>query len=161
MHSAPAVSFPVGRSRFEAWLTGSVILCGFLVVSIWCLQVDALGWRHWLAVAFWLVTAWMAAWHWWHTPKGSLAWDGAAWYWAVKTQSLMVAPEVVMDLQQLVLLRLRSPADARVTWVWLDQALNPLRWVALRRAIYARARRSGVDSVDALGLPDVASRRVR
>lgn len=160
MHSAPAVSFPVGRSRFEGWLTGSVIVSGLLAVSLWCLQADALGWRQWLAAALWLMTAWLVGWRWWHSPKGSLAWDGTAWYLAVGDQPLVVVPDVVMDLQQLVLLRLRAPADARVTWVWLDRALNPLRWLALRRAIYTRARRSSGDLVEARSSPDDVSRRV-
>ena len=160
MHSAPAVSFPVGRSRFVAWMTGSVIVCGFLVVSVWCLQVDALGWRQWLAATLWLMTSWLAGWHWWHTPKGNLAWDGAAWYWAVGAQALVVVPEVVLELQQLLLLRLRAPSDAHVIWIGVEQALNPLRWVALRRALYSRARRNGGDSVDALRSPVDALRRV-
>ena len=83
MHSAPAVSFPVGRSRFQAWLTGALIACGVLAVSTWCLQADVLGWRQLLAAALCLMTSWLAGWHWWHTPNGKLAWDGAAWHWAV------------------------------------------------------------------------------
>ncbi len=160
MHSAPAVSFPVGRSRFQGGLIGLLIACGVLTVTAWSLQADALGWRHGLAASVCLATSVWAAWHGWHTPKGSLAWDGAAWYWAVDAQSSVVAPEVVIDLQQLVLLRLRDPAGAFVTWVWLDEALNPLRWVALRRALYTRTRRPGDASVDALSSPDDALRRV-
>ena len=34
-------------------------------------------------------------------------------------QSWLVVPEVVMDLQQVVLLRLCATTDGRVTWVWL------------------------------------------
>ncbi len=160
MHSAPAVSFPVGRSRFEGWLTGGVIVCGFLVVSTWCLQADALGWRQWLAVVLWLVTSRLAGSNWWHSPKGSLSWDGAAWSLTVEAQSFVVVPEVVVDLQQLVLLRLRDPAGIRVTWVWLDRVSKPLRWVALRRAIYTRARPGVGDSVNAQNSSDDVVGRV-
>lgn len=140
MHSAPAVSFPVGRSRFQACLIGSLIACSVLTVSTWCWQTDVLGWRQVLAATFCLMTAGLAGWHWWRTPNGSLAWDGASWYWAEGAQSLLVVPDIVMDLQQVVLLVVRTPADARVNWLWLDRKLNPARWVALRRAIYTRTR---------------------
>jgi len=160
MHSAPAVSYPVGRSRFQACLIGSLLVCGILTVSTWCLQVDALGWRQWLALTLCLMTSWLAGWHGWHTPKGSLAWDGVAWHWAVGTQSLVVVPELVMDLQQLVLLRLRASNDNHVTWVWLDRELNPPRWVALRRAIYTRARGTGDLLADGAGSPVDAVRHV-
>ena len=160
MHSAPAVSFPVGRSRFQSGLVGALITSGILVVTVWTLQADALGWRHWVAAIVCLMTSVMAVWHGWHAAKGHLTWDGAAWYWGVDAESQAVTPEVVIDFQHVVLLRLRDSAGAFVTWVWLDHALNPLRWVALRRAIYTRTRRPGDDSVDALSFPDDALRRM-
>lgn len=157
MHSAPAVSFPVGRSRFQGSLVGVLIMCCVLTVTAWSLQADALGWRHWVAVsACWATSVW-AVWHEWRTPKGNLAWDGGAWYWAVDAQSLTVVPEVVIDFQHLVLLRLRDPVGTFVTWVWVARAFNPLRWVALRRAIYTHTRRH--NATDVLSLLDEAPRR--
>ena len=161
MHSAPAVSFPAGRSRFQGYLIGSLIAFGALAVSTWCLQADTLGWRQLLAATLCLMTSWLAGWHWWQTPKGSLAWDGTAWYWTMGAQSLVVVPEVLMDLQQLVLLRLHAFADARVTWVWLDREQNPSRWVALRRAIYARARVIGAVLADVASPPVDAGRHMQ
>lgn len=160
MHSAPAVSFPVGRSRFQAYLIGALVACGVVTVATWCWQVDALGWRQWLAVTSCLMTSGLAGWQWWHTPKGSLTWDGAAWYRAVGAQSLVVVPEVVMDFQQLVLLRLCASEGARTSWVWLDRELNPSRWLALRRAIYTRSRGTGELMVGAVRPPVDAVRRV-
>lgn len=160
MHSAPAVSFPVGRSRFQSSLVGVLISCGVLTVTAWSLQADALGWRHWVAVSACLATSVLAVWREWHAPKGHLAWDGAVWSWVGDAQPVVVMPEVVIDFQHLVLLRLRDPAGTFVGWVWLDRALNPRRWVALRRAIYARTRRRGASASDILTSPDDAPRRV-
>ena len=61
-------------------------------------------------------------------------------------------PEVVLDFQRTVLLRLCATEDASVTWVWLDRAFAPARWMALRRAIYDRARPSD-DPLAAVGSP--------
>ena len=162
MHSAPAVSFPVGRSRFQGGLLGVLIVSGALTVVAWSLQADALGWRHGLAASVCLAVSALAVWHGgWRSPKGHLAWDGAAWYWAVDAQSVVVVPEVVVDFQRVVLVRLRDPAGGFVTWVWLDHALNPRRWAALRRAIYTRNRRRGdsATATDVLASPDNAPRR--
>jgi hypothetical protein len=160
MHSAPAVSFPVGRSRFQGYLIGALMACGVVTVATWCWQADAMGWRQWFAVAMCLITSGLAGWHWWHTPKGSLTWDSAAWCWTVGEQSWVVVPEVVMDLQQLVLLRLGATGGTRATWVLLDRELHPSRWLALRRAIYTRVRGTGDLMADVASPPVDAVRHV-
>lgn len=141
MHNAPAVSFPVGRSHFQGAFVGSISACGALAVSAWSLQVDTLGWRQALAAGLWLTTSMIVGWSWWQTATSSLSWDGFAWHWTEGERSVVKLPELVLDLQFAVLLRLRGADDSDdVAWVWLDRVSNASRWMALRRAIFSAVK---------------------
>ena len=140
MHNAPSVSFPVGRSRFQGWLIGLLVGLGALSVFAWSVQADSLGWRQWLAASLCVTTSIWNIWSWWRCPVGSISWDGVAWCWTVGERSVVVLPEMVLDLQFAILLRLPTTEETGVTWLWLDRATNSLRWMAVRRAIYSRAR---------------------
>ena len=138
MNSAPAVGFPLGRSRFQAWLIGVVLGLGGAVVMLWLVHSDGGDGRQYLALAGWL---WAAGWmglEWWRTPQGTLQWDGVAWTLLIGSRSVLVVPAMVLDFQRMVLLRLQ--ATGSVTWAWLDQSNCPARWLALRRAVYEPAR---------------------
>lgn len=148
MHNAPAVSFPVGRSRFQGGLLGVLAGLGFLSVLVWGFVSDSLGWRHWTAVCSCVVIFAWVGWSWWRTDIGSLSWDGVVWHWEVAARSVAVLPEAVLDLQSALLLRLQVAGGGRVVWVWLDCASNPFRWLAMRRAIFGRIRRDEAPSMD-------------
>jgi len=139
MHNAPAVSYPMGRSRFHGFL---VLLCapvGALLLLAWSYQADDLQWLHALAAFIWLLTVVMAGWQWRRTPAGKLVWGDAAWCWVVAGQSHRVTPEVTLDLQHLMLLRLVGRADRSVWWLWPERRADPLHWQALRRALFSRS----------------------
>jgi hypothetical protein len=161
MHSAPAVVFPVGRSHFEVWLIGALISCeGFAWLS-WCLSVDAIGWSQIYAGALVVVFSVWLLMSWWRTPQGRLSWDGMAWALCMNGQTTAVNPELVFDLQLVMLLRLGEPESTRARWVWLERASSSLRWFALRRAVHqppvppeGRALEFGEPSV---GMPGRAS----
>lgn len=140
MHNAPSVSFPVGRSRFQGQLIGWLVGLGVLTVFAWCAQAENLGWRHWFAASLCLTTATWSGWSWWRTPIGSVSWDGVVWRWTTGARSVVVVPEPALDLQVAILLRLPVTADTGVNWLWLERTSNSPRWMALRRAIYSRAR---------------------
>lgn len=162
MHNAPAVSFPVGRSHFQGVFLGLLVACGALAVSVWSWQVDALGWRQALAAAVWLATSMRVGWSWWQTAMGSLSWDGFAWHWAVDRRSVVILPELVLDFQSAVLLRLRGAEDrGTVAWVWLDRVSNAARWMALRRAIYSRVKLADDVLSGFASSPEASARWVR
>lgn len=140
MHNAPAVSFPVGRSPFQGGLLGLLIGLGFFAVVIWTFESENPDWRHCMAACSCVVISVWVGWSWWRTAIGSFSWDGVAWHWTVGTQSVRVLPETVLDLQSTLLLRLHVDENRGIAWVWLDRASGPSRWMALRRAIYCRAR---------------------
>ena len=138
MHSAPSVSYPAGRSRFAAALLLLAWLLGGAAVALWWLQPRTEGWR--LGTA-WLVLAAagaFAAWSWWHSVPGTLAWDGETWSWSDGRREHTGLVEVSLDLQHCLLLRWRSENALR--WLWLERAGGAERWDDLRRAVYSRAR---------------------
>jgi hypothetical protein len=139
MHNAPAVSFPVGRSRFQGGLIATLASAGFFTVLVWAWQSDVLGWLQGVGLGLWVASFVWAAWQWWRTPEGSLSWDGMVWTWASFGSSVVVLPSVHLDLQRAMLLRLRTE-EGLTSWVWIERTRHPVRWMAIRRAIHARVR---------------------
>jgi toxin CptA len=138
MHSAPSVSYPVGRSRFAAGLLLAVWLSGAACVMLWSAQVRAPGWQLVASVLLVLAAGLCAAWNWWQAPQGDLSWDGENWNWSAAGQEAGGSVEVSLDLQHWLLLRWSGGNASR--WLWLERARSLERWEDLRRAVYSRAR---------------------
>ncbi|WP_225784060.1 hypothetical protein [Xenophilus sp. Marseille-Q4582] len=143
MRSAPSVSFPVGRSRFEGGLLLALGLAGGAALALWMAQAVApAGWKAgalagWLAGCAWAWRQWRA------TPVGRLDWREEGWFWAragegaaSEPSPLPAPPRVVLDLQHVLLLQ--APGFAP-RWFWLARRDDPACWNALRRAAHARA----------------------
>ena len=79
MHNAPAVSFPVGRSRFQACCRLGVWVAGAAVCMYWASVMDVVGWRHALALVMPVAAGAAAWWSWRHRASGRLHWDGQYW----------------------------------------------------------------------------------
>ena len=151
MRNAPSVSYPVGRSAFQAGVIVVLGLLGALALLLPLLWFPSVpGWV-WVAGAllwlFWSGWAWL---NWSRAPRGRLHWDARAlpatgtragvWRWlaegvpAVELQTL----EWVWDAQHVVLLRPRGTGQ-RLPWLWLEGRCEPARWDDLRRALTAHA----------------------
>lgn len=146
MHNAPSVMYPVGRCAFPGQLL--LVLAAAVGASLWGWRGSGVGTWLWLATLagalFWL--AW-ALHTWWRAPTGQLHWDAlapglqsteaGAWFW-LDSMGLAAQPvlgvEQALDLQRVVLLRLRSTALVP-RWVWVQQPSDPARWLDLRRAL--------------------------
>jgi hypothetical protein len=137
MHSAPAVSYPVGRSRFHGLLVAMIAASSAVLLMMWVIRSDALQTRHLAAVVLWLASLGLAAWHWLRTPTGSLAWDGLGWIWTCQTESCAVVPEVTLDTQGSLLLYLHTQ-DGNSLWAWPQRKTLPQRWLPFRRALFGR-----------------------
>ena len=153
MHNAPAVSFPVGRSRFQAWFLGAAWLAGAAACAYWGSVMGATGWRLGLALALPLgagVAAW-ASWAGWQCKVGGiLHWDGVCWRLEMATLSPTLASSsaatsalsgnlaVHLDFQGFLLLSMRFE-NGGIRWLWLDQCAELTRWQAFRRAVYSSA----------------------
>jgi hypothetical protein len=137
MHNAPSVSYPAGRSRLAAALLLGVWLLGCAAVVLWHLHgPDA--WRLAAMLAALCASGAYAAWHWWHAPTGTLAWNGEGWTWSVQPEATAANLEIGLDLQRSLLLRWRVGRASQ--WIWLDRETRAERWDDVRRAVYSRAR---------------------
>ena len=134
MYSAPSVSYPVGRCRFEAMALAVLGGVALGILTLWSLAFPP-GWRQ---VAGWLVFAGclvLASRVWWHSVHGNLRWEGGTWSFA-SGATLLVGPlSVALDLQSVLLVR--SSLTRR--WFWLEARSAPSLWPDLRRAVYSRA----------------------
>lgn len=149
MHSAPAVTYPVGRSRFHGCLLLLIGLTGLLLGVLWQQQGNSDGWRMGLYALTGLCAGFVAVLAWYRTPGVDLRWDGQTWNATVR--ELPISGKVTMhfDLQFCMLLSLRSEGGHRI-WFWPERSRDPGHWNALRRAVYSHApagRRSGAVGV--------------
>jgi toxin CptA len=139
MHNAPSVTYPVGRSRIQGWLTLCLWLLGLATVLGWCSHVDAPNWRQYLALACVLGAGAVALQGWRRMPVGTLRWDGQQWFWGAAGEPVGVTVVCRLDLQRHMLLQL-CPQLGRPMWCWAASAELPERWHGLRRAVYSPAR---------------------
>ena len=154
MHNAPAVSFPVGRSRFQGWLLSAAWLAGAAACAYWASVMDGMGWRHALAFAMPLAAGAAACAGWQRQVSGTLHWDGVCWRLemaalkptfasmsaatSAPTSALTGNLAVHLDFQGFLLLSMRLETGG-VRWLWLDQCAELTRWQALRRAVHSSA----------------------
>ena len=136
MHKAPAVDYPVGLSRYLNLVFFSVWFVVAGVYVVWWFLVDRIGWQHALATAATLIAAALSIRAWGASSTGRLQWDGQSWWW--DTGEFRASGEIMprLHLQGLMLLEFSSHSGVR-HWLWLQQRVAPLRWSALRRAVYA------------------------
>jgi toxin CptA len=138
MHSAPSVTYPVGRSPFAGVLLLVIWLAAAAAIAFW--WNHASGWRLGAAALLWLASGLLAARHWWRSPAGAVAWDGDSWNWAGGDGPDNGMLEVSLDLQRSMLVRWAGEGASR--WFWLQRASRTERWDDLRRAVYSRAAAS-------------------
>jgi toxin CptA len=135
MHSAPSVTYPMGRSPFAGALLLVIWLAAAAAIGFWWSQTS--GWRLATAALLWLSSGMWAAVQWWRSPTGAVAWDGETWSWSAGQMSDSGVLEVSLDLQRSMLVRSAGKGASR--WFWLERASRAERWDDLRRAVYSRA----------------------
>lgn len=150
MHSAPSVTFPVGRCIWYGMTFVLLAAMGLCALGAWFGFDGRRGGIPWPGLAgavLWLAWVIFAAWTWYRAPAGHLRWsasDGSGpdafkgtWHWhsvSCPEGAALRGVEQMLDLQVVALLRLHN-ADALYRWVWVERARDPVRWSALRRAI--------------------------
>lgn len=161
MHSAPSVSYPVGRSSRHAHrLLLAIGSAGACAAALTAWQLQHVGWRTALLGASVLLAGFGLR----HGGTGRtqgpavLHFDGSGWALTgtgrTPSVSLQAArAEVCLDFQSLMLVRLQQVGGAR-RWLWLDAGSEPAQWSDLRRAVYSRAPSTVPDSDPAV--PSVA-----
>jgi len=122
----------------------AIWIAGAAGVGLWFARVQASTGLRTLAAAAVVVAGGAAAVGWLRSAAGAagqqvLAWDGQYWTLGGAGQVPQRASNafVHIDLQALMLVRLAEPGG-RMQWLWLERRRAPGRWLALRRALYAR-----------------------
>ena len=133
MHSAPSVTYPVGRSRFAGALLLVIWLAAAATLALW-IKSGASGWRPGAAALLWIASGAWAVGHWWRSPTGAVAWDGESWNWTARDGVGTGMLEVSLDLQRSMLVRWAGEG-AGAQWFWLERASRVERWEDLRRAV--------------------------
>jgi toxin CptA len=136
MHSAPSVTYPVGRSPFAGLLLLAIWLAGAAALMFWWMSGPSSS-RLGAVVLSWLASGLWAARQWWRSPIGAVAWNGESWNWAAGETGDNGVLEVSLDLQRSMLVRWAGKGASR--WFWLERASRADRWDDLRRAVYSRA----------------------
>lgn len=154
MLAAPHLEFPVQPSARATGLTWALWLGAVSLQLAWSVQTEGEGpiWA-WLALGLASLALLLQGLR---PVRGRMIWDGA-WHWQSSAYPMGTAlawPEVVLDFQRLMLLRLRNADGARWT-VWVDAAADSASWLDFRRALFSQARfRAGLsDGSDASRAP--------
>ena len=140
MHSAPSVTYPVGRSRGATRLLLLLWALGACCAGASCYLIDSSGWRQLLLVFSVVFSGVAAGFGLRRDGVGVLHFDGLHWSLTGAHASRGVHAArvlVALDFQSLMLLRLSEPGRAR-RWVWAEQRALPERWRDVRRAVYSR-----------------------
>lgn len=136
MHSAPAVSYPVGRSSMRALLLLLPLTVGGVVGLLWVGQAERPGLVHGWALLAWGGSAVAVFLELRRPCQGLLRWDGQEWRWETAGHGSVGTVRVRLDWQRGLLLEFRH-LDGAVSWLWPERQTAPLQWDALRRAVYA------------------------
>jgi hypothetical protein len=136
MHNAPSVSYPVGRSHFQAGLLVLMVLAGLIIDLFWSSQA-IWGWRQGLVGVSLCLAVVFALHEWQRTPQGTLTWDGLGWCFNEGQHAVVGGVTVSLDLQFILLLRL-SPNKGSPLWLWAERRRQAPLWLALRRAVFSR-----------------------
>lgn len=137
MRHAPSVNAPVGRFSWGVPLAALAWTLGAGTLVAWAC-VTPPGPRHALVALVLLGCAVAAYLDSRRGGAGRLAWDGAQWQWEAGGQAQVVCPEVCLDLQSVMLVRLR-PLAARTApahWRWFSARQDRANWQDLRRALH-------------------------
>lgn len=134
MHRAPAVNFPVRRSRRQAGLIVCVSLLAAASLAVFVWEQNALDLRTAIFGMTIVVVGSIALFGWRHAPQGNLRWTGEHWYWSGFPERAVCSLALLMDLQSVVLVKVTADTHAPV-YLWLEAAPGEANWRAVRRAI--------------------------
>lgn len=152
---APAVQYPLGRSRLLGVVLGTLLVAGAGLLVAWILQgVQPLSQgRAAVAGACVWIAAVAGALHFWRRQfSGKLCWDGQTWVLEGDPLGSTVwvldgPPMVQLDLQTHLWVCAFPSGRCRI-WLWLERSSQPQRWMDLRRAVYSRATPGAAHTVE-------------
>lgn len=139
-HSAPAVIYPIGRSRSQFWFFWLLWLAGLVLLLLWFAITRRFDWRIGLGCASVLASGWALRHGWYGATSGQLAWDGSCWRWEGMQGQIFNSEEtlsVAVDFQRIMVVVLNNGSRRRRLWFCAERSAFPERWLDFRRAVYA------------------------
>jgi hypothetical protein len=140
MHSAPSVSYPVGRCAFQRVVVVTMVLVTAGVFGVWVWQ-QGVTWAFEVAVvlAGWGCYGGVRA----LSDTATLTWHGQGWCLHDQQRNkpdVLGEVVVVLDFQKTLLLRWQPASDTlrTSTWLWLREGRLSAPWHELRCAVYQR-----------------------
>jgi hypothetical protein len=148
MHSAPALSYPVGRSVFWGFAMLLAALSAVFAGLAWLNRSHPDLWKQWVFLLTLLGACLLSVRAWWREAGGSLRWDGQVWTWSQAQYSESVNLVLRLDLQFCMLLQLSTKQGGQ-HWIWPQRHHSVALWRPLRRAVYFSAMRKSTATIDA------------
>ncbi len=142
MHRAPAVNFPVKRSRWHARLIIGMCLLALATLFAFAWGQTPLDVRVLVLVVAIFAASSVAFIGWKKSPQASLRWDGQHWYWSGFTASPVCHLRLWMDFQLVVLVSIAAEGHSPA-FLWLEATPDTASWKPLRRAIVSSQTTSG------------------
>ncbi len=141
-YNAPPVVYPLGRSRFQAWMLAGLWCAGALSLLVWTGSGRQAAWHFAFALGALSIAGLAAFAGWKNTATGRLRWDGRSWRWEVSAYRSGIDEQsisVIADFQNVLLLRMENQARKGIC-IWCERAAFPERWLDFRRAIFSPGR---------------------
>ncbi len=152
MHRAPAVNFPVKRSRLQVWLIVCMSQLAVAGLVAFALAQPVLDARTGILALAVFVASSMALLGWRQSPQGDLRWDGQHWYWSGFAENPVCKLRLLMDFQSFVVVNITAKGQAPLS-LWLEAIPGDASWKRLRRAIVSsQAESNGKDKNSGLGV---------
>jgi hypothetical protein len=114
------------------WLLGLAVSL-LLIRTPWGLDAQA------MLAACWVLAGCISLKGWRGFLPSRLQWDGQQWILAGLDSASALHLDLLMDFQNLMLVRVRGKS-MRPVWLWLEPVLPDPQWLALRRAVVASQR---------------------
>lgn len=139
---APAVQYPLGRSRALAALLALLHFASLVILVAWLMQGAGAERAALLPSALlWAAAMALSLRFWQRLPVGTLAWDGSGWQLHRPTGAplaLALGEVVVVQVDLQHHMALAFPAARPAVWLLVERRCDPVRWLDLRRAVYSR-----------------------
>jgi len=137
MHLPPPAQVSVGRNRvfLVVLVVWTAVYAGLFGALSGSMEPMALA-----VLALTSAGAWgHAAWHWWNSPIGTLAWTGREWIWQQAQDKQKCRVRWGADFQSVVLLELQMTGRPG-KWLWVDRGvMGAGAWRSFRRALVGAA----------------------
>lgn len=149
VYHAPSFDFHVQHSVMLRWTVLLAVVAAGCSLGAWAVTSHhpTMG-LLWAVGCWWVGVSTLALRFTWRLPQGVLHWDGKVWQYGDMTSQ---AVRVHLDGQSFLLISLQSipspsssakakkcPSQGR--WLWLEQRMQPVCWLEVRRAVYACTR---------------------